>query len=215
MKQQRIETLRIAVAETSVIVRSGVVAVLKRLPGVQVRPVEVASPDALENCLHMDTPDILLVNPTFGGWFNVAEFRTDSVHASVKCIALNCNITDTSILQAFDESITLHEDISSLQEKILRVVSYGISEADYDEEKDAPALPSESAEQLSQREREIVICVVKGMTNKEIADKLYLSVHTVNTHRRNIARKLEIHSAAGLTIYAIVNKLVELGEVKL
>ena len=58
--------LRVVVAETSVIVRSGVVAVLKRLPGLHVRPVEVASPDALESCIHMHTPDILLVNPTFG-----------------------------------------------------------------------------------------------------------------------------------------------------
>ena len=52
------------------------------------------------------------------------------------------------------------------------------------------------------------------MINKEIAEKLYISVHTVITHRRNITRKLQIHSAAGLTIYAIVNKLVELSEVK-
>lgn len=208
--KKRIETLRIAVAETSVIVRSGVVAVLKRLPGIQVRPVEVASPDALENCLHIDTPDILLVNPTFGGWFNVSEFRTDTIHASVKCIALNCNITDTSILQAYDESITLYEDVESLQQKILRVAI----PADTDDE-DEKNLPLQETEQLSQREKEIVICVVKGMTNKEIADRLFLSIHTVNTHRRNIARKLEIHSAAGLTIYAIVNKLVELSEVKL
>ncbi|MBR3757046.1 MAG: response regulator transcription factor [Bacteroidaceae bacterium] len=208
--KKRIETLRIAVAETSVIVRSGVVAVLKRLPGIQVRPVEVASPDALENCLHIDTPDILLVNPTFGGWFNVSEFRTDTIHASVKCIALNCNITDTSILQAYDESITLYEDVESLQQKILRVAA----PADTDDE-DEKNLPLQETEQLSQREKEIVICVVKGMTNKEIADRLFLSIHTVNTHRRNIARKLEIHSAAGLTIYAIVNKLVELSEVKL
>ncbi len=210
--KKRIETLRIAVAETSVIVRSGVVAVLKRLPSVEVRSVEVASPDALENCLHMNTPDILLVNPTFGGWFNVAEFRVDVVHANVKCIALNCNITDNSILQAYDESITLYEDIESLQEKILRVAAcLGEEEA---EEKDY-SIQNVETEQLSQREKEIVICVVKGMTNKEIADQLFLSVHTVNTHRRNIARKLEIHSAAGLTIYAIVNKLVELNEVKL
>lgn len=68
---------------------------------------------------------------------------------------------------------------------------------------------------LSQREKEIVGCVVLGMTNKEIAEKLYISVHTVITHRRNITRKLQIHSAAGLTIYAIVNKLVELSEVKM
>ena len=52
------------------------------------------------------------------------------------------------------------------------------------------------------------------MTNKAIADKLYLSIHTVITHRRNIARKLQIHSPAGLTIYAIVNKLVELSDIK-
>lgn len=212
--KKRIETLRIAVAESSVIVRSGVVAVLKRLPDVEVRPVEVASPDALENCIHMDTPDILLVNPVFGGWFNVDEFRTDAVHATVKCIALNCNITDASILQAYDESITLYEDLESLQEKIMRVVAPG-ADADDAGEKSAPCPSVTDVGQLSQREREIIICVVKGMTNKEIADQLFLSVHTVNTHRRNIARKLEIHSAAGLTIYAIVNKLVELSDVKL
>lgn len=68
-------------------------------------------------------------------------------------------------------------------------------------------------EQLSDREREIVVCVAKGLSNKEIADKLYLSVNTVTTHRRNIARKLQIHSPAGITIYAIVNKLVTLSEV--
>lgn len=53
------------------------------------------------------------------------------------------------------------------------------------------------------------------MTNQEIADKLFLSIHTVITHRRNIARKLEIHSATGLTIYAIVNKIVDLSEIKI
>lgn len=69
-------------------------------------------------------------------------------------------------------------------------------------------------ETLSAREKEIIVCVVKGLTNKEIADELCISTHTVITHRRNIASKLQIHSAAGLTIYAIVNKLVELSEIK-
>ncbi len=68
-------------------------------------------------------------------------------------------------------------------------------------------------EALSAREREIIIYVVKGLTNKQIADELCISTHTVITHRRNIAAKLQIHSAAGLTIYAIVNKLVELSEI--
>ena len=72
-----------------------------------------------------------------------------------------------------------------------------------------------SQDGLSQREKEIITCVVKGMSNKEIADHLFISIHTVITHRRNIARKLEIHSPTLLTVYAIVNKLVDISEVKL
>ena len=53
------------------------------------------------------------------------------------------------------------------------------------------------------------------MTNKEIADHLFISINTVLTHRKNISRKLNIHSIAGLTIYAIVNKLVNLEDVKI
>lgn len=75
--------------------------------------------------------------------------------------------------------------------------------------------PEEPTEQLSQREKEIIACVAKGMTSKEIADKLFLSVHTVTTHRRNITNKLQIHTPAGLTIYAIVNKFVSIDEIKL
>ena len=70
-------------------------------------------------------------------------------------------------------------------------------------------------DQLSEREKDIIICVVQGMSNKEIAEHLYISVNTVITHRRNIARKLQIHSPAGLTIYAIVNHLVDISAVKL
>ena len=73
----------------------------------------------------------------------------------------------------------------------------------------------ESADALSDREKEVVVSLVQGMSNKEIAEHLYISVNTVITHRRNIARKLQIHSSAGLTIYAIVNGLVDISNVKL
>ena len=56
--------------------------------------------------------------------------------------------------------------------------------------------------------------VVKGWPNKTIADHLSISIHTVITHRRNIAKKLQIHSSAGLAIYAIANKIVELQDIK-
>ena len=72
-----------------------------------------------------------------------------------------------------------------------------------------------SDEALSDRERDVIISLVQGMSNKEIADHLCISVNTVITHRRNIARKLQIHSPAGLTIYAIVNNLVDISSVKL
>ncbi len=68
---------------------------------------------------------------------------------------------------------------------------------------------------LSEREKDVVVSLVQGMSNKEIADHLCISINTVITHRRNIARKLQIHSAAGLTIYAIVNQLVDISSVRL
>ena len=74
---------------------------------------------------------------------------------------------------------------------------------------------SDKPETLSRREKEIVACIAKGLSNKEIADRLYLSVHTVTTHRRNICNKLQIHSPAGLTIYAIVNKIVRIDDIKM
>ena len=73
----------------------------------------------------------------------------------------------------------------------------------------------ESQELLSDREKDVIVALVQGMQNKEIADHLCISVNTVITHRRNIARKLQIHSAAGLTIYAIVNNLIDISNVKL
>lgn len=66
---------------------------------------------------------------------------------------------------------------------------------------------------LSNREKEVICLIAKGLTNKEIADKLCLSVHTVTTHRRNISNKLEIHSPAGITIFAIVNRLIALEDI--
>ena len=74
---------------------------------------------------------------------------------------------------------------------------------------------SEGSETLSDREKDVIVSLVQGMSNKEIAEHLFISINTVITHRRNIAKKLLIHSPAGLTIYAIVNNLVDISNVKL
>ncbi len=194
------DKILIAVAESSVIVRSGLVSVLKRLPDMEVEVVEVTSKDGIRHCMEMHTPQILIVNPQLEGWFDVDAFR-QCYKQDVKLVSLLCSMVDSSQLKGYDERVTLFDDMASLEKKITELLNI----AD-EEESDQDA--------LSQREKEIVGCIVRGMTNKEIAEKLFISVHTVMTHRKNITRKLQIHSAAGLTIYAIVNKLVELSEVK-
>ncbi len=68
---------------------------------------------------------------------------------------------------------------------------------------------------LSEREKEVIRLVAMGLSNKEIAERMFLSVNTVMTHRRNINRKTGIHAAAGLTIYAIVHNIISVEEVKL
>ncbi len=194
------DKILIAVAESSVIVRSGLVSVLKRLPDMEVEVVEVTSKDGIRHCMEMHTPQILIVNPQLEGWFDVDAFR-QCYKQDVKLVSLLCSMVDSSQLKGYDERVTLFDDMASLEKKITELLNIA------DEEE-----PDQDA--LSQREKEIVGCIVRGMTNKEIAEKLFISVHTVMTHRKNITRKLQIHSAAGLTIYAIVNKLVELSEVK-
>ena len=196
-------SLKIVVAETSVIVRSGLTAVLKRIPNLNIHPIEVSSPETLQNYIHLHTPDIVIVNPTFGGWFDLQTFKTENGKSGIKYIALVCSVIENNALKEYDESIAICDDIDIITSKINHLLH-----TEEEEEKD------NEQETLSQREKEIITCVVKGMTNKAIADKLFLSIHTVITNRRNIARKLQIHSPAGLTIYAIVNKLVELQDIK-
>lgn len=196
-------SLKVVVAETSVIIRSGLTAVLKRIPNLNVHPIEVSSPETLQNYIHLHTPDIVIVNPTFGGWFDLQAFKSDNGKSGIKYIALICSVIDNNALKEYDESFAICDDMDVITTRINHLLH-----AEEEEEKD------NEQETLSQREKEIITCVVKGMTNKAIADKLYLSIHTVITHRRNIARKLQIHSPAGLTIYAIVNKLVELQDIK-
>ncbi|CDC59406.1 transcriptional regulator LuxR family [Phocaeicola coprophilus CAG:333] len=200
MKSQ--EIIHIAVAETSMIVRSGLVAVLKRLPDLNVQIVEITSKEGLQHCMEAHQPEILIVNPQFEGWFDLEAFKQQYARQDMKIVSLICTVVDANQLKGYDESINLFDDLDAVAHKISTLMNVN-------EEEDS------DQNSLSQREKEIIGCVVRGMTNKEIAEQLFISVHTVITHRRNITRKLQIHSAAGLTIYAIVNKLVELSEVKM
>lgn len=193
-------TLKIAVAEPSLIIRSGLLSVLKRLSALNVQIVEIADIGSLVDILKRQSPDMLIINPALLGLFSLQQVRNGSGCRSLRCIALLNNLPDESLTNAYDETISIYDTAETIREKLQRLALPEGQESD--------------REQLSTREKEIIVCVAKGMTNKQIAEKLFISTHTVITHRRNIAAKLQIHSPAGLTIYAIVNRLVELNQIK-
>jgi DNA-binding NarL/FixJ family response regulator len=195
--------LKILIAETSSIVRSGVEVQLKRLPGFRFQLTEVARGELICETIRAHKPDILIVNPSMITGFTLRQLKEEGGCPEIKCIALLYNLADKSILRPFDDKISIYDSNDEIKQKLEQLYAEEIQgKTDADEQ-----------QILSVREKEIVVCVVKGMTNRAIADRLFLSTHTVITHRRNIARKLQIHSASGLTVYAIVNKLIELKEI--
>lgn len=199
-------SLKIAVVEPSVMVRTGLVTLLRKLPGMQVTVVEIHEAESLLESLRIHKPDVLIACPQLLLHHSFHRLREESAQAGLKIIALLTSLCPKPVLQMFDEKISLYDTSEQIREKLERLIGTSVEEGTAD--------GGEEQQSLSAREKEIVICVVKGMTNREIADKLFLSTHTVITHRRNIARKLQIHSPSGLTIYAIVNKLVELKDIK-
>ena len=193
-------TVKITVAEPSVIIRSGIIAVIGSAENLKAEIYEVSEIDQLRNVLSWQHPDILLVNPASLGLFPLQQLKKDTGNPDMKCVALQFAFTDHAALKSYDDAISVYDSAETVNDKLARLVS--------EPERD------KRHESLSGREKEVIACVVQGMTNKQIADKLFISTHTVITHRRNISAKLGIHSPAGLTIYAIVNKLVELDDIK-
>lgn len=194
-----VRRIHIAIVEPSVIIRNGVVSVLKRL-NLDIDIVEISDMPQLQGLLEKHNPDVVIIDPTQIGMFSLQHIK-ENLSGSKKFIALQSNLADASALKGYDEFISLYDSAEQIKAKVESVISEN-KQDDSDKQ------------ELSQREKEIVSCIVKGLTNKQIAEVLHLSVHTVMTHRRNISGKLQIHSSAGLAIYAIVNKLVSLDEIK-
>ena len=196
------DQLKIAIVEPSVIIRSGISVALKRIPGYRIQPIEIISLDTVNHYLNIHKPDILIINPAFWGYVDILKIKEEISNAKLKCLALVYSAIDTNLLRNYDDTLSIYDSVEQLKEKLDKLFDSLMNK------------DSEEQSTLSAREKEIITCVVRGLTNKEIAQTLFLSTHTVISHRRNIARKLEIHSTAGLTVYAIMNKLIEIDEIK-
>lgn len=120
----------------------------------------------------------------------------------VPVVALQSGVADEETLRQYDASFSIMDAPSSIVRKLKAAL-----EAE-DEN------PRSEGDELSAREKEILICVAKGMINKEIADLYNISVYTVISHRKNIARKTGIKTVAGLTVYALLNNLIDMNTIE-
>jgi len=198
----RKDVINIIVAESYPVIALGLTSCLRHLDSINVKVRETSYPSDLHDIIMEETPDLVIVDPHFGGVFDPEELRRRTPGCSYRIAAIAMGGLDRQMRKLYDEVIDITDSVAVLSGKISKILPGN-------EEQESEREP------VSKREKEIIALVAKGMTNKEIADSLFLSVNTVITHRRNIARKLEIHSATGLTIYAIVNHLVELSDIPL
>jgi DNA-binding NarL/FixJ family response regulator len=130
--------------------------------------------------------------------------KVKQIYPSCILVALSANHINERLLPYFDHVILIEDP----EEKIIQILKLIYPPENYEESK------YDNAQIISEREIEILKCVALGLTNKEISDKLNISVHTVITHRKNITFKLGIKTIAGLTVYAILKNIISAEEVK-
>jgi DNA-binding CsgD family transcriptional regulator len=121
--------------------------------------------------------------------------RQDAINFGFKLVALVYAYFDEQLLALFDEIIYINDEEEKFFSKLEKVVESAVQLQDDDVA-------------ISQRELDVIRLVALGKSNREIAEELFISVHTVISHRKNITNKLGIKSVSGLTIYAVINKLI-------
>ncbi|MDR0612188.1 MAG: response regulator transcription factor [Dysgonamonadaceae bacterium] len=143
--------------------------------------------------------DIILINPVlihFHKQFVVRDLFPG--YPQIIVAAVLYGYADSETLAGFDCVLNIYDDSLKMRKKLQRTIqafaNRGVNSAD--------------SVDLSDREKEILVAVAKGLTNKEIAGKHCISVHTVISHRKNITKKTGIKTISGLTIYAVFNNLI-------
>lgn len=192
----------------SPIAAAGLRAIASRTPDCDITAVDTTA-DALHDDVARLRPTLLVADPMALRTADIPALR-QLAGGRLRVAALYTSALPRDITAAYDDFISIYAPADAVH----AIVADAVRHSRRTEAADNPDADTDRRE-LSPREKEVVIGVVKGLSNKEIAAEIGVSVNTVTTHRRNIAAKLKIHSPAGLTIYAIMSKLVTLDEVRL
>ncbi len=156
---------------------------------------------ATQTRLHKLAADAIIIDPSVFDYASRANARAYlAEYSDGAVLALLTASADEESLKQYDGVISLLDDPTAVVRKV---------RAALENRGDAPRT---EGEELSSREKEILVCVAKGMLNKEIADRFNISIYTVITHRKNITRKTGIKTVAGLTVYALLNNLIDVGD---
>lgn len=147
-------------------------------------------------------PGLILVNPAVWEYSRRMGVRALSplLREAVLVAVLSAPAGDEELSQ-YDAHINLYDDPAHIVQTLRQALHEGAGH---------PA-PEDKGGELSAREQEILVAVARGLTNKEIAEQHHISVYTVISHRKNISRKTGIKSVSGLTIYALLHKLIDGG----
>lgn len=174
---------------------------IDREKGAEVTVHTLRDPFTLLQTVKSLRPDIIIVSCNICSPPMIETVRTIADLPKARFVLYCETVTDELLAERCEGHLSAEESDKEVIDLITSLLTT-------DEREEVPG-------ELTPRERDIIIGVVKGMTNKEIADELFISPNTVTTHRRNIVKKLDIHSASGLTVYAIMNKLVSLQDIEI
>ncbi len=189
---------KILVVDHSEIIRQGIYSILKS----QSFNYEVCFSDPSREIgeqVRSGKVDILLVNPS--AYFDskgerIKLLRQEAIKYGLKLVALVYAYFDEQLLSLFDEVIYINDEDEKIFSKLQKILEEASTDTD------------DENTSLSQRELDVVRLVALGKSNREIAEELFISIHTVISHRKNITNKLGVKSVSGLTIYAVINKLI-------